>query len=405
MKTRYVFPSLFALTLVALALLGSRSADAAASGCRANVARYEVAVPSHPFSAVPSADGAYVFVSLISSSPTSQTGIGVLKCENGRYRYSHLVPMESGPTGMSLTHDGKLLVVADDGFVTFVDTAKAIAKQPAIVGAIADIEGDPEDNDAGSVYTNVSHDDRYAFVSDEQNLTITVIDLAKARRSGFNRGAIVGAIPVANAPIALSFSNDGRYLFTTSEIGRKAYKWPVICRPEGSKPDRAPEDPAGAIITIDVAKATVDPANSVVSKVPSDCAPVRMTLSPDGRTAWVTNRASNSVTAFDTAKLIAGDQNARIATIPVGSNPVGIGITSDGRYALAGITNRFGPGGTNAGSIDVIDTAQKRVVGKLPAGLFPRQFTSGTGTLLLLANYRSNRISVFDTSRLAELLK
>jgi len=383
---------------------GSSTADAAPR-CHSNVARYEVSVPAHPFAAVQSRDGMYAFVSLNSSSPTSPTGLGVLKCENGRYRFSHIVRFEANPTGMALTHDGKLLVVANDGFVTFIDTAAAIAQKPAIVGSINDAEGDPEDNDPGSVYTNVTRDDRYVFVSDEQNASITVIDLAKARSNGFKRSAIVGTIPAANAPIALNFSNDGRYLFTTSEIGRRAYRWPVMCKPEGSPAGTAPADPAGAIITVDVSKAQTDPANSIVSKIPSDCAPVRMALSPDGTTAWVTNRASNSVTAFDTAKLIAGDESARIATIPVGSNPVGIGITSDGRYVLAGITNRFGPGGTNAGRIDVIDTTQKRVVGTLASGLFPRQFTSGSGTTLFLSNYRSNTITVFDTSRLLELLK
>jgi YVTN family beta-propeller protein len=306
---------------------------------------------------------------------------------------------------MAITHDGKLLVVANDGYVTFLDTSAAINAKAAIIGSIQDVEGDPEDNDAGSVYVNVTKDDRFAFVSDEANLTITVIDLAKARRNGFARSSIVGQIPAANAPIALSFSPDNRYLFTTSEIGRKAYNWPVKCKPEGSQPGAAPENPAGAIITIDVAKAQSVPNQSVISKVPSDCSPVRMALSPDGATAWVTNRASNTVTAFDTAKLVAGDETARIATIPVGSNPVGIGITSDGRYVLAGNTNRFGPGGATNGSISVIDTARKTVVGTLPAGLFPREFSTGTGTTLFLANYRSDTITVFDTSRFAELLK
>jgi YVTN family beta-propeller protein len=377
----------------------------AAQGCHSNVARYDVSVPAHPFSVVQSRDGTYAFVSLLSSSPTSPTGVGVLKCAGGRYRYSHLVRFEASPAGMAITHDGKLLVVANEGFVTFIDTAAAVAAKPAIVGSIQDLEGDPEDNDPGSVYTNVSSDDHYVFVSDEQNLTITVIDLVKARAGGFSRSAIVGTIPVANAPVALNFSRDNRYLFTTSEVARKAYKWPTICKPEGSPAGTAPDRPAGAIITVDVAKAETTPDRSVVSKIPSDCSPVRMALSPDGTTAWVTNRGSNTVTAFDTAKLIAGDASARTATIPVGSNPVAIAATSDGRYVLTGNTNRFSSGGTTGGSISVIDTATKTVVGTLPAGLFPREFSHGNGTTLFLANYRSNLITVFDSSRLTELLK
>jgi DNA-binding beta-propeller fold protein YncE len=400
--------SLIAFLLLILWAPAARQSAAAPSGlnCNAGVARYDVAVPGHPFSVASSVDGQFAFVAIDSSDPTSPNGIGVLRCNAGRYMFSHLVPLEAEPTGMAITRDGKLLVVADDGFVAFVDTAAAINNhQPAIVGYMQDLEGSVEDNDPGSVYVNISPDDRFAFVSDEQNLSITVIDLTKARSGNFTRHDIVGEIPVANAPIALSFSTDGRYLFTTSEVGRKAYHWPVVCKPEGADPKTAvAENPAGAILTIDVAKAEVDPAHSVISRIASDCSPVRLSLSPGGATAWVSNRASNTVTAFSTARLVAGDADARIATVKVGSNPVAIAATSDGHYVLAANTNRFGAGGTTAGTVSVIDAEHSTVVGTIPVGAFPREFSSGPDTTLFLANNRSNTITVFDTSRLPEII-
>ncbi len=377
---------------------------AAAAGCRAGVARYDVALPGHPFRAVPSADGRYAFVSVSSSNPRSPNGIAVLRCESGVYRFSHLVSLEAQPSGMAITHDGTLLVVADDGFVAFVETRAAIVGKHAIAGYIQDLQGDPEDNDPGSVYVNVSPDDRFAYVSDEQNDTITVIDLAKARRQGFARSSIVGAIPVGNAPIALSFSRDSRYLFTTSEVALRTYGWPKSCRQEGAPASSELSIPPGAIITIDTAKAQTDPASSVVAKIAADCSPVRMSLSPDGSTAWVTNRGSNTLTAFSTKGLIAGDSDARVATIEVGSNPVAVWASGDGKYVLVGNTNRFGEGGTTSGTVSIVDAAKKSVVATIAVGEFPRDFSPGFGTTLFLSNYRSNSLTVFDEPRLDRLV-
>jgi DNA-binding beta-propeller fold protein YncE len=374
-------------------------------GCRADAARYDVALPGHPYAVAASADGRSAFVSIVSSNPKSASGIATLRCDGGRYRFSNLVSLEAQPTGIAITHDQKLLVVADDGFVTFVDPAAALAGRPAILGYLQDLKGDPEDNDPGSAYVNVSPDDRFAYVSDELNNTITVIDLVKARKNRFKREAIVGKIPTANAPIALAFSRDYRYLFTTSEIGLRAYGWPKVCQEEGMPTTGEPSNPPGAIITVDVEKAEVDPANSIIAKTSSDCSPVRMSLSPDGLTAWVTNRASDTLTAFSTQRLIAGDSDARIATIPVGSNPVAVAASRDGKYVLVGDSNRFGAGGTASGTVTVIDATQKAVVGTIAVGQFPREFSPGLGATLFLANYRSNTLTIFDESRLSELVK
>ena len=393
------------ISVISVVLMHHHALAATVPGCHANVARYDISVPGHPFKVADALNGAWAFASVNSSAPTSPNGIAVLRCQGGRYKLSHFVSLEAAPTGFAMTHDGTLLVVADDGFVAFVDTAAAIAGQAAISGYIQDLEGAVEDNDPGSVYVNVSPDDRFAFVSDEQNQSITVIDLVKARASHFARTSIVGQIPVANAPIALTFSADGRYLFTTSEIARKSYKWPIMCKPEGAPQTATPENPAGAILTVDVLKAETDPAHSVIGKTPSDCSPVRMALSPDGSTVWVSNRGSNSVTVFATGKLIFGDAGAKIAGIQVGSNPVAIAATADGRYVLAANTNRFGPGGTGPGTLSVIDASTHAVVGTIEVGIFPREFSQGLGTTLFLANDRSDTITVFDTSRLNELIK
>ena len=68
----------------------------------------------------------------------------------------------------------------------------------------------------------------------------------------------------------------------------------------------------------------------------------------------------------------------------MGSNPVPVAVTRDGRYVLVGITNRFGSGGTTAGRVVVIDNHTTRIVGSIPVGKFPREFSYGREPTLFL---------------------
>src|SRR5262249_36058375 len=152
---------------------------------------------------------------------------------------------------------------------------------------------------AGSVYVNCTRDDGWLFVSDESARTITVIDLLRARSRGFGPDAIVGKIPVGRAPIALTFSPDERFLYTTSQLAGKDWGWSAACFPEGVTPrPPAPTNPAGAVIVIDVDRAKRDPSNAVVARVPAGCNPVRLVLSRDGDVAFVTARGSDALLAF-----------------------------------------------------------------------------------------------------------
>jgi DNA-binding beta-propeller fold protein YncE len=374
------------------------------TGCRADVARYDVKLPADPASIALSADGRSAFVALLSANPASPNGIGVLECSQGRYRLVRVVPLESDPFGIALTHDQQLLLVADDGFVAFLSAPAMLQGRPALLGYLQDDPGDVEDNDPASVYVNITPDDRYVFVSDEGDATITVINLQQARRDAFSRAAIVGKIPVGYAPIALTFSRDGRYLLTTSEVAPASYGWPKICHQEGVASSGARPRPAGAIITIDVAKAEADPKSAVVGRARAGCSPVRLSLSPDGATAWVANRESGTLIAFSTPELISGSAGAPLATIAVGSNPVPVAVTQDGQYVLVGATNRFGPGGAMPGKLIVVNAAQKRVVGAISVGRFPRELAVGLGDDVLLSNNRSDTITIFDASRLQEIL-
>jgi DNA-binding beta-propeller fold protein YncE len=302
-----------------------------------------------------------------------------------------------------LTHDNKLLIVANNTFVTFMDVGRMISGQgDPIVGYIRD------GRFPSSVEVNVTSDDKFLFVSDESEQSITVIDLEKARASNFAASAIVGRIPVGEAPIALVFSPDEKLLYTTSEAAPESFHWPVECKPEGQDPATAkPVYAPGAIIVVDVARAKVNPSQSVVAKVPAGCSPVRMAISPRGDYVYVTARNSNTMLAFDTAKLVNDSANAMVGKVPIGAAPVPIAVADGGQKIFIGNSNRFAAGENDTQDVTVIDAAKvsagaSAVLGKIPAKNFPREFgTSPDGNTLFLANYLSDAVEIIDVKHLA----
>lgn len=389
---------LFALTLCAAAQTKAADCNSPAP----DAVRY-VKLPGQPFSAISSPDGCWVFVALTSSNPRELNGVAVLKRNgNAEIQLQRVVPVEGGPTGMIMTHDGKLLIVANGDFVVFLDVQKMTsASADPILGFFADQQ------QAGSVYANVTRDDKFLFVSDEDANSITVIDLEKARAGGFDEKSIVGKIPTGAAPIALTFSPDEKLLYTTAEVALKAWNWPAKCKPEGEDPATAKiEWPEGAIVVVDVDKAKTDPANSVRARVPAGCSPVRMSIMPDGASVWITVRNNNAVAGFDTAKLLTDPDHARIGWVPVGRAPVGLTVTRDGKYVLATNSNRFGADANSAQTFTVIDPNRAAdgatsIVGAIEAGAFPREFgSSPDGKTIFLSNYLSKTLEVIDAAHL-----
>ena len=160
-------------------------------------------------------------------------GVAVVSRVGGEPSLTRVVQLEGSPWGMALTQDGGLLIVASDDRVAFIDPARLIAgSADAILGYLRDAPT------AGRFYANVTPDDRWLFLSDESAKAISVVDLAKARVSGFNDSAVIGQIPAGRAPIALTFSMDHQLLYTTSQVAPAAYGWPAVCSAPGSEAAR-----------------------------------------------------------------------------------------------------------------------------------------------------------------------
>jgi DNA-binding beta-propeller fold protein YncE len=343
-----------------------------------------------------------LFASITGVDQKSPNGVALLKRLNGEISLTNIFPVEGAPLGMVMTHDGKLLIVANNDHLVFMDVDRMIAGTgEAILGILK--EGDSP----GRIYVNVTADDRFLFVSDERARTITVINLRRARAEGFKDTAIVGKIPVGVAPIALTFSHDQRLLYTTSQAAPKSFGWPIKCKPEGVDSEKTtPQHSEGAIIAVDVERATSDPKNSVVSRVPAGCNPVRLAISPTGDRAFVTARNSNSLMAFDTSKLVTTPARALIGTVPVGKSPVGVIVVNGGKQIIVTNSNRFSSANVERQVLTVIDAARvsagaPAVIGQIPAGAFPRELSqSPDGHTLFVSNYLSNELEVIDLDRL-----
>jgi DNA-binding beta-propeller fold protein YncE len=341
-------------------------------------------VAGSPFVALPTHDGCWVFVSEDSPTPAAR-GVVVFERSAGAMRAVRTVELPINPYSMGLSHDERLLVVTAGPGVVFLDVDRLKSKDaPAIVGTIADA------GQAGAIEVALTPDDRYLFTTFEGSATIGVIDLARAQREQFTRAAIVGYIPVGGSPVGLTVSGDGAHLFAVSELAPAGVHWP-------------PPACQGALYSIDVAKATRDPAHSVIATTPAGCTPVRVELSPDGQLTYVTARGDNAVLVFDTQKLLSADAvHARIGQVEVGTAPVGMVFIDHGRRLLVANSNRFqGPAGSPQ-SLTVIDTARlsegaAAAVGAIPAGLFPRELhVTSDGATLFVANFASQALEVVN---------
>ena len=310
-----------------------------------------------------------------------------------------VVPLASAPTGITMTHDGKLLIAAATSAAVFVDLQKMTE------GAADPVAGTMEGG-RGSIYANTTPDDKLLFVSEENGQAITVIDLERARRDGYKPEDVIGKIPVGLAPIALTFSPDGKWLYTTSQGALPNWNWEKACKPEGMQvSDSVIVNPEGAVIVVDVARAKTDPASAVVARVPAGCSPVRMSISPKGDRIYVTARNNNGVLEFDTSKLVSDSAHALVGAAPTGDAPVPVMVVDQGRKVVVGNSNRFGGRGAPE-TLTVLDAGKiheglPAVLGTIPAGSFPREMAvSADGRTLFLTNFGSSSLQVMDVPHL-----
>jgi len=358
-------------------------------------------MPGRPFEPVVTSDGCWIFVTLLPRQGGDGGSVTVVHRSGGSLTLTRTVPIKGNPTGAVLTHDDKLLIIADGDYLAFLDADRLRSGNgDSVLGYIGD--GSP----VGFIYANVSADDRYLFASAERGAAILVVDLAQARADGFQGRGGVARLDVGNAPISVTLSPDGRYLYTTSEVAIPAWNWPRSCQPENPNGRRnVPYHPQGAIIVFDVGRAVADPAHAAVSRVAAGCSPVRLVLSPLGDVAYVSARGDNMLHAFDTQRLVSDTAHALLGKVEVGIAPVGVAVIDSGARVVVTSSNRFRGGTADRQPLTVVDAAKLRtgaraVIGTMPAGAFPRELReTADGHTLFVTNFASQALEMIDLAR------
>ena len=387
-----------------------------------NPVQQQIPMPGHPFAAITTRNGRYVFVS--TTAPTS--GVTVLRQNKTFASVVQTIPTCGPAFGMAMSKGGHYLLVAvqmgntcPQGGVQFIDVPKAIAGDSS--AAMGTVPTNPS-----AIEVAISPDNKLVFVANEFSAadscdqpgdmpdTVSVIDFRKALSSGQNVTSVIGEIPVDCAPVGLAVSRDSRFLYITNEaaLTTRSFYDPTACNiPNGSGecPITTHKGSMGTVDVADLRIARTDPANSLISFVPTGCSPTRVILTNRDKVAWVSARDENNLLAFNTSDLRSNNPLLTPrSTTPVGVAPDGAQPFAGRRYLAVANTNRFDGCPGAGGTVNILNfkTALKSggsaaTVGTFDAGVFPRQWgISPNGKFLYLTEFSSDILAIFPVKPL-----
>jgi len=221
--------------------------------------------------------------------------------------------LQSMPSGIVITPDGKYLYVTNSG----AEYSKAVYKISIDTNdVIATVNGLSFPSSIA-----ITPNGEYAYIITSRISTgensVAVIDTAT--------DTIKTRIMFGGSLRSVAITPNGEYAYVTSPIGH-------------------------AVTVIDTA------ANSVTTTITDINYPTGVAISPDGKYAYVANCLTESAYGFTSGEVLVIDTttNTIEATITNLSSPKAIALSSDGAYAY--VTN------FSQGTISVIDTAMRKVI-------------------------------------------
>lgn len=351
----WVFVILVVGLLAYLFSLALRSVPPQAAGSAAVAAvpaapAAKLAVDGEPFGVAVTPDGKYAIVALGASGDVA------LYSRPG-YKLVARAHVGGQPCGIALTEGGKAALVA-----VFARQGELVALSVPALKVLARVAAG-----AYPIEVAVTPDGRQAFVSDEYHAAVAVVDLPAAGQTWPAGSA--DSIPVDLGPVGLAVSPNGKRLYVTCE--------------------------EGTLLAIDTATDRVVERRWVGSQA------VRVVLGDAGRVAWVTVRAENELKAFNAQTL------APLGQVAVGTEPVGLALIDGGAVAAVADSARFAQPPA-ASTVTFVSTAavlagRPALLGTVPGGKFPREFAlSPHGRQLLLTEFRSDKVAVFDVRSLPQ---
>jgi DNA-binding beta-propeller fold protein YncE len=272
-----------------------------------------------------------------------------------------------GPRGIAVTHDGKLLLTANQGSGDLSVLDRASGK------ILAHIPIGPS-TEMVRVQGNMAYA-TYEPPADKGGLAhIAVVDLAQRK--------VIASIPSGHETEGLEFSPDGKYLLVTNEGDDTVtiYNLPAYTvahvvktndygtRPRGIK--RLP-DGSGYLVSLEFSDKLIvlDSNFNITKSIPTASSPYGIAFSPDGSKFFVAAAKAGLLQAFDAKSY------AHLADIKVGKRCWHFSFTQDGKHIVAACGR--------SGALSVVDPVglkpEKTIDGfKQPWGVVAYPNTNGT---------------------------
>ena len=339
-------------------------------------------LPGSPFAVAVPAAADCAFVSL---PRDERTGLAALT-PDAPWRVDRVTWFDDGaiPRGMAMDRAGRRLLLANDpGELLILDPARVRSGEGDAILTRASTGGQ------ASMHVVLDATERFAFVTNENSATVSVLDFHDSLGSNAPHAVLLGQVPVPPGPVGLVLAPDGAHLFLTSQHDA-----------EGGQP--------GVLSALPVADAVQDPERARVTSAAVGHSPVRVALAPGGDVAWVTARGGNRLVAVDTERLIAGRGQAVRAQVRVGAAPTGVAVLAGGALVLVANSDRYA-GQERPSTLAVVDASaalqgRRALLGTVPAGAWPREaIAHPDGHTALVTNVLSKTLETVDLGTASRL--
>ena len=305
---------------------------------------------------------------------TNEDGESISVLDTDKAEVVSTVNVGKRPRGLKLSHDGKELYVAVSGLPkcppTTPDEECAKLKRDLTADGIAVIDtatlklsrllksgSDPEQFD-------LSHDGKLLYIANEDTGTLTVANIAT--------GGVDKSVPVGKEPEGVRVTPDGHWIVVTSEEGNSIYlvdpKTYTVARSVsvGKRPRDVAFTPDGKTAYISgefdssVYTTTLPdaPAAKQVLQLRKEARPMGVIYDAPHKRLFVSTGRGGTVAVIN----VSGE--AKLVTeIQVGTRPWGIALSHDGKrlYTANGSSN----------DVTIVDTATLQVVKKVTVGKSP----------------------------------
>jgi YVTN family beta-propeller protein len=239
----------------------------------------------------------------------------------------------------------------------------------------------------------ITPDGRYAYVTQRAAKRVTVIDLSTL--------IIVKSIPVGAVPRGVAITPDGTRAFVTNAGSNTVSVIDVASNTVIGAPIPVGQMPWGIAITrggerayvVNRASSTVSAidlaSQTVIAVMPVDQEPVEIMIS--GRMAYVTSTIDNTVVPIDMTN------HTVLPSIPVGLFPRDLAITPDGRSIFVA--------DSQSGTVSVIDAWQGTVMATIALGTsaIPSGVTITPDGQHVLVSTETHDLRIFDTNTFSQL--